>query len=238
MDLPSLDRTTSPKDLMYHSDPQNYFFWGGSALDSVQEMLELAGKTSIRALLDLPSGYGRELRFFKVAFPQTEITACDIDQDAVNFCVETFNVKGVYSNSDPLFIPITDQFDLIWCGSLFTHFGAENWHRLLHFCRQRLEIDGILIFATHGSFVAEFLRDGLLDLDLDKKGIQQILENFDICGFGYTDYFGQLNYGISLSSAAWVNLFLQQWPELKYYLIKQKGGVIGMIHSHSYAQDN
>lgn len=216
-------KTISSNDLMYQTGPKYYFMWGASALDAVQAVLKKAGRRRIRTILDLPCGHGRELRFFKIAFPEAEITACDIDRDGVDYCVKNFKVKGAYSNPDPLLIPVSDQFDLIWCGSLFTHFDIENWRKLLTFFRERLEINGILIFSAHGPFIAEELRQGQLTLGLDQSNIEQILKSYATSGFGYTNYSGETDYGISLSSPTWISSFLQAWPDLKLISHRNKG---------------
>jgi hypothetical protein len=63
----------------------------------------------------------------KAAFPGAELTACDIDRDAVEFCAETFGAVPVCAETRPEQIRFDREFDLIWSGSLFTHLEAERF---------------------------------------------------------------------------------------------------------------
>jgi SAM-dependent methyltransferase len=111
---------------MYAGSLDHYLSVGLSGLRIMRLALEIAGATDPKAILDLPCGHGRVLRHIRVAFPAARITACDLDRDGVDFCVREFGVNGVYSSSKPAEIPIGDQFDLIWCGSLLTHLSVRQ----------------------------------------------------------------------------------------------------------------
>src|SRR5215470_6242471 len=121
-------RTISPNERMAPGDKGHYFRVGLSALESIRVSLQAAGKSAadVRHILDLPCGHGRVLRYLKAGFPAAEITACDLMRDGVDFCASTFGAVPVYSHDDPAKIPLGHNvFDLIWVGSLFTHFDAD-----------------------------------------------------------------------------------------------------------------
>ena len=80
---------------------ERYLSVGKSAIDSIKTVLDLEkkGVNDIKSILDLPCGHGRVLRYLKSEFPNSRITACDINRDGVDFCAKTFDVFSVYSIS-------------------------------------------------------------------------------------------------------------------------------------------
>lgn len=204
----------SPNDSMYQADKLYYFYWGKWALDCVEKTLEKAGKREINKILDFPCGHGRALRFFKAAFPEATLTASDIEKDGVDFCVKTFGARGVYSSESPFEIQLDEKFDLIWCGSLLTHLDQDLWGDFLNFFSEHLEKDGVLLFTTHGECVVKCLRKKTVNLGLGEEEITKLLQDYNSTGFGYLNYSGQNDYGISISSPEWVKSLLKGFPNL------------------------
>src|SRR3954447_17954814 len=95
--LEDLIDTVSPHDLMFDSSWANYVMIGASGLRCIRRALRRTGATPQR-ILDFGCGHGRVLRFIRAAFPDAELTACDVDRDAVSFCARTFGAQPVYSN--------------------------------------------------------------------------------------------------------------------------------------------
>ena len=96
----SVIRNISPNDVMYNKKfPNHYFDVGKSTLESIKIALQLSSKTidEIHNILDLPCGHGRVTRFLKSFFPNSIITACDLDNDAIDFCKETFGEKELFN---------------------------------------------------------------------------------------------------------------------------------------------
>jgi SAM-dependent methyltransferase len=143
------------------------------------------------------------LRALKAAFPHARLTACDLDRDAVDFCARTFGAAPVYSHEDPAQIRIDDRFDLIWCCSLLTHVDAPRWPGFLDLFTSLLTPGGVLVFTTHGRSVAADWRAGKHD-GLTADLAQGLLEDYDRSGFGYRDYPGWTEYGLSCSRPSWV----------------------------------
>ena len=98
--IPELVTTISPNDQMYEGVDEPYFEVGYSALNAIELTLLAAGKekNEVENILDLPCGHGRVLRTIKAAFPMAQLSACDIDADAVDFCSRTFNATPIYSS--------------------------------------------------------------------------------------------------------------------------------------------
>ena len=85
--------------------------------------------------------------------------ACDIDHDGVDFCAATFGATPVYGHEDPADIEIDAPYELIWCGSLFTHLPPERWDGFLACSSARSRPGACVVFTTHGRRIAERIRD-------------------------------------------------------------------------------
>jgi SAM-dependent methyltransferase len=218
-DVSALDVITdvSPNDAMHrhakiaHGDDalEMYLLSAAHALRAVLLGSIAAQKSLPRTILDFGAGYGRVLRMFRAAFPEAEVTACDIDRDGVDYCAETFGARPVYATDDPDELEIEGRFDLIWCGSVFTHHSAERWEKLFDLMIERLLTpDGLLVFSSHGRRVQRLLEQEGLDLGLTAKGNKKLLAAYRRKGFAYEAYpvghEGFSSYGVSLSSPQWV----------------------------------
>jgi hypothetical protein len=145
------------------------------------------------------------LRLLRVAFPDAEITAADLDRDAVDFCVATFGAVPVYSAPKPADIALPRRFDLVWCGSLLTHLSADRWPGFLELFRDHTNPRGITVFTTHGSTTADWMSCGQYLYALQPNQAEQVLADYREHGFGYSDYGAGSDYGVSVSAAGWVH---------------------------------
>lgn len=222
----NLIQKISPDDGMYQAEnKEHYFNVGRSALKNIKLAVLAADKhfTDIRNILDMPSGYGRVLRYLKAFFQEAQITACDIEQDAVDFCCRVFNVRTVYSKKRPSDINIMDRFDLIWCGSLLTHLNLDRWPEFLDFFCSVLNSRGILVFTTHGRYCAERIRSGDFTYGLGDSELRVLLADYYRTGFGYVNYSNADEYGISLSSPSHVLKLIEKYHDFKLLLYNEKG---------------
>ena len=216
-------RTISPHDNMNREDPsfpEEYWVAGRSALRAIKAGLDSAQKsvTDVRRVLDLPCGYGRVLRYLKAAFPHAEITACDVLQEAVDFCSSMFGAVPVYSHEDPSKIPVErNVYDLIWVGSLFTHLNSDRWDAFLERLASSLRDGGVLVFTTHGHYAYRRMKglEDLYDYGLPYWRITKVLYRYERSGFGYGEYLGTNGYGVSLSAPQWVVATLAKSPGLR-----------------------
>jgi SAM-dependent methyltransferase len=208
-------------DEMY-TTREHYFQVGRSALRCVTVAMIAAGKQTVGRILDLPCGHGRVLRTLKAAFPDAELTACDIAHDGVDFCARTLGARPVYGTaSEP---PKLDrEFDLIWCGSLLTHLDAPRWPEFLKLFDAALSRDGVFVFTTHGTRVIERIGTEGETYGLDRTGLESVVEGFNTTGFGYHDYPNSQSYGISVASTAWVCQQLSQFRRLRLLTYTEAG---------------
>jgi SAM-dependent methyltransferase len=192
-----------------------YYRVGRRAVEHIKAAMLATGKAELHRILDLPCGHGRVLRYLREAFPDAELVACDIDRDGVDFCAAEFGATPIYSVEDPGKLDIEGRFDLIWCGSLFTHLDRGRWPDFLDLFDRLLSPDGILFFTTEARYHAMLAED-----EGDPLGM---VDEFRRTGFAYRDYPDQAGYGRSLSSPAWVCAFLERWPSLELVTLRERG---------------
>ena len=227
MESPDFDpvvRTISPNDEMFTGDEHHYFGVGRSALENIERALAAAeAPCPPRKILDMPCGHGRVLRYLRARYPSAEITACDLLRDGVDFCAENFAAIPVYSQASPSLLALErGAFDLVWVGSLLTHFDCRRWVEFLTFFRSLLTPGGVLVFSTHGRQAYAWIVGHDRDYGLGEQKCRQLCEQFATVGFGYADYPGQSNFGISLSEPAWVCRLLTSLPEFRLVGFNEK----------------
>lgn len=210
-------------DGMYKGDGAHYYRVGLSAIRCIEEALERSGPSEVRKILDLPCGYGRVLRLLVHRFPGAEITACELERGAVEFCARHFGARPSHSRSDLDALSLGAAFDLIWCGSLVTHLSAEPTLALLRFFRRHLAPGGLVLFTTHGDFVARRLPTRDFDYGLTGEQITRITARYAEAGYAYTDYPDREHYGISLTSPAWVRARVGEAGGLREVYFKDRG---------------
>ena len=203
----------SPNDHMWNTGSQWYYDVGKSALNCVRSSLATA-HVEPASILDLPSGHGRVCRMLRAAFPDAHLTVCDLDRDAVDFCAAEFNATPVYSQEDISSVSLDQSFDLIWCGSLFTHLGREQWQAFLGFFADHLSPDGVLVFTTHGRQPIQWMQEGFFRYGLSSEEQRALIEGYVKEGFGFVSPSNQA-FGISLSSMAFVCRCLERQPSLR-----------------------
>ncbi len=200
-------REIAPDDEMYDGKLEHYFGVGESAMRCIDSALFNAGreKRSVRRILDLPSGHGRVMRSFRAAFPNAELTACDLNRSGVDFCAKTFGAVPVYSEIDVNRIRLQGKFDLIWSGSLLTHLSEEHCREFIRLFDSVLDVGGIMMFTTHGRRTEDWMTGGHWNYGLSANQIAELLTSYYQNGFGYVDYSDKNpGYGISICTPSFV----------------------------------
>ena len=197
-----VDRTVDPRDTMQATDnPEQYFDLGRRALELIHFSSELCDKPHYPAILDLPCGHGRVLRWLRAHYPYARLTACDLDRSGVDFCAQQFGATPVYSQADLHQLPFTAQFDLIWVGSLVTHLRQDRWLATLDCLVKWTKECGVIVFTTQGRTASSLLARGRRNIaeNIDKAAL---LEEYARTGFAYQRYFesnAEEDYGLALS---------------------------------------
>ena len=210
-------------DGMYHGDGVHYFKVGLSAISCINEAVENAGLTTVRSILDFPCGSGRVLRFLVQRFPEAEITACELERGPVEFCVRTFGARAAFSSLNLDEVSLGKKFDLIWCGSLVTHLNESGIIALLKLFHRHLAAGGLMIFTTHGDFVPGRIVRREFDYGLTPEQIEKIGIDYPRTGYGFEDYPGEKDYGVSLTSPEWIRARVRELGGLREVLFKERG---------------
>ena len=214
----------SDRDHMFRVK-ERYLRSGRTGLDCIRLGMLAADRATVGSALDLPSGHGRVLRWIKAEFPHARLGACDIDHDGVDFCAATFGAEPVYGHEDPDDIEIPAPYELIWCGSLFTHLPPARWDGFLDLFERALEPGGLVVFTTHGRRIADRLRDPEARRVYNPIDHDALVAEYEREGVGYAEYAHDpeyrerlslpSNYGISLASPAVITGMLERRPALR-----------------------
>lgn len=213
-ELPGVIATIAPGDGMYLGDLSAYLKVGYSALRCVQLALLAAEKEDVGRILDFGCGHGRVLRVLRAAYPRARLTACDINQRGVDFCARTFGATPVYSGERPEAIDLPDKYDLIWCGSVFTHLSEARWPGFLNLLVSHLDERGVALITTHGRTVARRMRADGRSYGLDDAESAEIFRGYESTGFGYVNQAsgGLECWGLSLTSPSRVLAQVERFP--------------------------
>src|SRR6185295_15439750 len=93
---------------------------------------------------------GRVTRFLARHVDPGFVTACDVDPNAVAFCMSEFGVNGIVADRDPSRTRLGRAYDLVFVGSLLTHLPEREFGALLDRLADRIAPDGLLVFTTQG----------------------------------------------------------------------------------------
>jgi hypothetical protein len=130
------------------------------------------------------------------------ITVTDLRQVDIQFCAEHFGARPWQAGIDLDALEAPGQYDLIWLGSVFSHFSAENSIKLLHKLISWANPGAIVMVTLHGRRAIQFRSTGHLP-HLHDEGWQKIELEHGQFGYGYADYENQTGYGISLTKLEW-----------------------------------
>jgi len=167
------------------------------------------------------------LRHLVHLFPDAEYVACDLDIDAVDFCVSHFNVTPVYSREELTEVYLGSAYDIIWVGSLFTHTAQDITKKWMAYLAKFLSPQGFVVATLHGRWsknvhkVAPFIGEDIWN---------EILTDYNSVGYGYRDYLKKDShcyisgsYGISLAKPHVTIRNLEEVPGIRIYQYLERG---------------
>ncbi len=220
-----VNRSIAKDDEMFSGNESHYFDVGESALHAIETAFFAARrqKATIKRILDLPCGHGRVMRFLRRAFPDAQLTACDLNQSGVEFCAATFGALPVVSRETIDEIPLSGEFDLIWCGSLLTHLPEEKCASFLRLFLRLLGHGGVLVFTMHGRHYVREISTGKTPHGVDDHQLAELLAGYQQRGFSYVDYSGQSGYGLSLAHPSFVTAHLVDHPGWRVLNYREAG---------------
>jgi SAM-dependent methyltransferase len=228
---PLINKTISPKDALYpvykkDNTERNYFVSGLRQLASFDHLLhQYSGKRlpECRSIIDFACHYGRILRCLRAALPSGKLYACDIDREAVEFCVKEFGCLPLYGSWNLEDMITDNQHDFIFCISLLTHTRKEYFSKALKRWETMLQPGGLLLFTFLGEDYIDEWTSGRLDhyvpSPVDKVTLQSKVAEFQKFGHtfqGYTTGYSKTDdYGIGFLNKALIESELKAHATLK-----------------------
>jgi ubiquinone/menaquinone biosynthesis C-methylase UbiE len=166
-----------PKELWlgYASDAQGYISTGKCHVEEMIRLLEQSGFSigGAKRILEFGCAAGRMIRHLPEIAPNAELWGVDQNAERIRWCIENLTPAIHFATTTMVpHLPFEDRyFDLIFCGSVFTHIEdlQESW--LLELGRV-LRPSGKLYITIHDEHTVTVLdkcRDHLLAKDMQEQ---------------------------------------------------------------------
>lgn len=130
------------------------FLQGGEAMAaSVDAALARVGRSLAAGgdFLDFGCGSGRLLAAFERRYPALCVSGCDVDAAAIAWCRGRFPAMRFKTTTEwPPCDGAAASFDIVWCGSVFTHIDESHQDAWLQELRRLLRSNGALLASVHG----------------------------------------------------------------------------------------
>lgn len=218
--IESLILDVHQSDTMFISErSEEYMKAGATVVTFAQRLLS---NQSPRVVVDYASGYGRVTRWLRAAWPTCDLHVVEIDQEAREFCHETFDATTHIASPLCTGVNLPTEVDFIWAGSLLTHLDDWQWDNFLDECIKHLAPGGMLAATFHGRAAARMTRfdDPIFGELVDR---QRLYRNYSIHGFAFEPYdSAYATYGLTLSSPAFVADILQSRNDLRIVTIQEQ----------------
>jgi SAM-dependent methyltransferase len=217
----ALDPTDKENEFPTQWHRQHYFDVGYDAMRIIVQSLLCAGRDVPKRILDFPCGSGRVARHLRAMFPDALIGGCDLYKSHVDFCAERFSTIPIMSkeNLDELDV---GEWDVIFCGSLLSHLPRHLFWPTMRFMVRSLSPSGIAIVTLEGRHAIHVQANKWKFLEDELFAVAS--KQYAATGFGFVDYNAnfrtsrfaeQENYGIALTSPAWLMKGLQEMDEIR-----------------------
>jgi len=190
---------------------EQYLSVGRSAVHIIARAMIAAERASFGMVLDLPSGAGRVTRHLTAFLPDARLFAADLDHGSRDFACRTCGADPFETPIDFVEYP-TCQFDLIFVGSLLTHFNAAMATRAVRWLIAALAGDGVLILTTCGRRHDYIERE--VHHFIEPAAWERVASERSATGFGYveTEQRGGMSYGLSSSAPSWLMRLIENDP--------------------------
>jgi SAM-dependent methyltransferase len=125
---------------------------GRQTADDMERAVAAAGgaMTRVARALDFGCGCGRLLIEAVRRWPAVRWYGADVDARAIAWCAEHLPAATVLVNGPLPPLPIGATFDLIWCGSVFSHLDEQRQDLWLAELLGKLNPGGYVVASIHG----------------------------------------------------------------------------------------
>jgi Methyltransferase domain len=130
----------------------NYYFNDGlKSASTLHQLIEdySDGAGSKVRLLEFASGYGCVSRHLKKD-DKLNLTSCDIHPEAISFLSQTLGVNAIPSHAQPEMLELSDNYDVVFALSFFSHMPITTWARWLVRLVRAARTGGLVVFTTQG----------------------------------------------------------------------------------------
>lgn len=128
---------------------REYLSDGWRTLSELMVILETIDKPLLKtkSVLEFAAGFGRFTRHLVRVLPG-RVTCADILPGSLDFLREQFGVETILSTHRPESIAFSDQYELVFVLSMFTHLPPAMWQRWLCALASAVRPGGMLVFSV------------------------------------------------------------------------------------------
>ena len=166
-------------------------------------------------LLDFGCGWGRIIRYFAKDIPEESIFGCDPNQEILKTCLD-LRVPGTFRKSDfrPHQLPFSENFDLVYSFSVFTHLSEQTHMECLEAIHHSMAKDGILIVTFRPREFIHTLEEERVDMTQDD--LEHLYHSYDTGGYAFLPHYlepidGDITYGDAIISLEYIH---KKWTKL------------------------
>lgn len=201
--------STPPIELMYRvahtTSPADFLISGLITLFDVLPYIQQYDQSPRRRLLDWGSGCGRLAVHLSRMLPESELSGCDIDAEAVQWCREnlpTGTFRATEATSPTSFD--RGQFTSIVGFSVLTHMSRAHQAAWITELAELLVPGGIIVVTVMGEAAAR--RNGCAE-ELQRSGILDDRRDSTLRGVAPPDYYRSTFQSRSYTEQAWSTQF-------------------------------
>lgn len=190
-----IEMTMHPQERSTIHSEESYRAVGRNAAQAICEALVVSPVERVSTILDFGCGYGRNARHIRAMFPDATIYFADLE--GADFCAETFRGIETPTSTDLGALDLPKGMDLIWLGSVFTHFDREKCQILFDKLFDALAENGLLVFSQHGRKIMQMSVDGRFYMRPEYWA--KVKDSYVRDGFGYHDIDGFNGWGMTVA---------------------------------------
>jgi SAM-dependent methyltransferase len=204
-----------PMDLLQGYWPEDYLETGRSNIETMLGILEGVGESpqTLTRVLDFGCAAGRMLRFYPHIPGRSELWGVDISAKHISWCQQNLSPPLLFAmaTTSP-HLPFEDNyFDLVYCGSVFTHVSdlGDTW--LLEL-RRILRSGGYAYITIHDKQTVELLFTKYKDIK-PLSAFRAMVRRFDERTSVFSHDYAQFSIGADPESQVFYDreYLVQKW---------------------------